>query len=209
MVCLIIVIKSGGSDQPGSLHVYQANTFPTVVTHINVIQLICDSNRTTVRSSRLDTAQLLEKLRVVVNPRMSEGLATTRAPEIGGGYCYRRTGNGGQVVHAYIIIKKLSRTWPLFKIIERFSTCVGRLRVASGLWAPVAAVWAGRRPVAAGLVCRVRAVARGVVRVIGRRLGARAAGLPHVRRPARCPRSSRPRTTSRVHVTCAIHIDTL
>lgn len=140
MVCLIIVIKSGGSDQPGSLHVYQANTFPTVVTHINVIQLICDSNRTPVLGSRLRAAQLLDKmLRVVINPAV--GLTTTAgAPRNGGGRCRRRTGNGGQVVHAYIIIKKLSRTWPLFKIIERFSTCVGRLRVASGLRAPVAAV---------------------------------------------------------------------
>lgn len=125
-VCLIRVIEFGGSDQSGCpLHVYQANTFPTVTTYTQVTNIFhviqCDPGRHVHR------------------PNVFAPLATAEDRLEVDGYVFRgtfvrRRAFGGGRTRFVIIIERLSRTGPLFKIIEMFSTCVGRLgRVGSDL----------------------------------------------------------------------------
>lgn len=51
-----------------------------------------------------------------------------------------------------VIERRLSRTGPLFKIIEMFSTCIGGLRgVSADLAAGIAAIGTGRGPITGGI----------------------------------------------------------
>lgn len=194
-VCLIIVIKPGRGDQSGSLHVYQADTFPVVITHVHFVDV---SNLNTVPERVLelgDGGGSMRGSRRVQN--------TTASPaRLGTGTVVVRSRNGVQIIDTDTI-EKLSRAWPLFKIIEMFSTCVGWLRcVPARLRAPVAAVRAGWRPVTA-LVGRVGAVACRIIGVVRCRFGRAARRLAHVGGAARRTWTTRTRLLPRVHVAYA------
>lgn len=111
-------------------------------------------------------------------------------------FVFQRNSVGGSRI--FSTNKRLSRTGPLFKIIEMFSTCVGRLRAVAS-WAGVASVRTRRRAVSVG---RVGAVA-GVIRVVGAGLRV-GRGRGHVGRGVGRGRRARARLLTCVHVPCNV-----
>lgn len=123
IVCLIIVIKSSCGNNSGPLHIYQANTFPIIVTHAHVIQLIDVADLYAIPKTVLDGG----------GRSLGGGWGSLCSTIVDGATISPTRPLLRNSVHARNtnIIKKLSRAWPLFKIIEMFSTCVGRLRCIS------------------------------------------------------------------------------